>query len=171
MSLSNILINGRIAEISVSYSQRIMPSERVAVTNTNIVVDILRYAWDDRTIELYESFKVILLNRNNKLLGVASIAEGGITNTVVDVRILFAIALKCAAVAIILAHNHPSGNINPSETDMLLTQKIIEGAKLLEIDVLDHVIITLDSYYSFAQNGNMRFIPNIKQDQLNSEEF
>ena len=169
--LQNILIDSRIAEISVSYSHPIKYDERIKMTSLATAVTVLRYVWDESSIELYESFKVILLNRNNRLLGVASIAEGGITNTVVDVRILFGIALKSTAVGIILAHNHPSGNINPSESDRFLTKKIIEGANLLEIMVMDHIIITKDNHYSFLDNNILPCVPPVTQDQWNSNEF
>ena len=169
--LQNTLIDSRIAEISVSYSHPVRYDDRIKMTSLAPVISVLRYVWDERTIELYESFKVILLNRNNRLLGVASIAEGGITNTVVDVRILFAIALKTTAVGIILAHNHPSGNINPSESDRFLTKKIVEGANLLEIMVMDHIIITKDNHYSFKEHDIMPCVPAITQEQWNSNEF
>jgi len=171
MLLQSILLEDKVAEIYVSYSHPIPSKKRIAMTTPNTVVEVLRYAWDDRTIELYESFKVILLNRNNRLLGVCSIAEGGITNTVVDVRILFAVALKCSAVTIILAHNHPSGNINPSEGDRLITKKIVEGASILDIEVLDHVIITKDDFYSFRQHDIMPLALKVNSNQINSNDY
>ena len=169
--LQNILIDGRIPEISVSYSHPIKNADRIKITSLLTALDVLRTAWNGNTIELCESFKVMLINRHNRLLGVASIAEGGITNTVVDVRILFAVALKTSAVSIILAHNHPSGNIKPSKSDQLLTQKIVEGARILEIEVLDHIILTRESHFSFLEEGMMPHLSTVKNDQLNSEDF
>ena len=104
-------------------------------------------------LEIFESFFVLLLNRSNTTIGYAKISQGGITGTVVDIRLIAKYAVDSLASSVILAHNHPSGNIQPSAQDLSLTQKIGNGLKFLDIDVLDHVILTKDSYYSFADNG------------------
>jgi DNA repair protein RadC len=94
------------------------------------------------------------LNNSNKTKGVYQLSSGGITGTVVDIRILFAIILKSLSVAIIIAHNHPSGKLMPSEADKQLTEKIKKAAAFFDIKVLDHLIITPDgSFYSFSDNG------------------
>jgi DNA repair protein RadC len=103
----------------------------------------------------YEEFWIILLNRANRVLRKCSISEGGISGTVVDPKKVFKIALDHHATAIILGHNHPSGNINPSEADKLLTQKMMNAGKLLEVDVIDHIILGEDQFFSFADNGVM----------------
>lgn len=148
-----ILVNSEVAEISVSYSQHVPPKDRIKIINHAEAVKVFRYVWDDRTIELYESFKVILLNRNNRLLGVRSLFEGGMAATVVDIRLIFSIALKTASHSIVIAHNHPSGNLNPSEHDIKLTKKVIEAGRILDIVLLDHIIITKDDYYSFLDHN------------------
>lgn len=102
-----------------------------------------------------EHFYVIMMNRANKVISVEHISSGGICGTVVDCRVIFKRAIETHAAGIILAHNHPSGNINPSEQDIRLTKSISEAAKLLELRVLDHVIITNNSYYSFADEGKL----------------
>lgn len=155
MQNQDIPINCEVAEIFVSYSHHVPSKERIKVTSHKDAEKVFRYAWDDRTIELYESFKVILLNRNNRLLGVRSISEGGMAGTVVDVRLIFSIALKTAAHSIVIAHNHPSGNLNPSESDITLTKKIRDAGKILDISILDHLIITKDDFYSFADNNHL----------------
>lgn len=106
-------------------------------------------------IEIYESFFILLLDRANTTIGYAKISQGGITGTVVDIRIIAKYAVDSLASSIILAHNHPSGTLKPSEQDLMLTKKIVSGLKLLDIQVLDHVILTKDSYYSFADNGTL----------------
>lgn len=95
----------------------------------------------------------MLLNRHNKVLGVASISIGGLDRTIVDPKVVFTIALKAKASSIILAHNHPSGNINASLVDSQITTKLKQGGNLLEIVVSDHLIITKDGYYSYADEG------------------
>lgn len=101
----------------------------------------------------HEEFWVIFLNRANKIITHKKLSEGGVAGTVVDLRILFKHAMEHLATSIVLCHNHPSGNINPSEQDITLTKKIKESGKLMEIQLIDHVIFTNNNYYSFADNG------------------
>ena len=101
----------------------------------------------------HEEFWVICLNRNNRFISKHKISSGGISGTVADMKMIFNVAVKELASAIILCHNHPSGNNQPSESDIRLTRKAIEGGKLLEIDVIDHVIIAQQQYYSFRQQN------------------
>lgn len=104
---------------------------------------------------LHEEFWVLYLNNSNKVLLKHQISKGGITATLVDVRLLFKKAIEIAAVAIILCHNHPSGKINPSTKDKELTKKIKEGGVSLDIRLLDHLIVTEKSYFSFADHGEI----------------
>ena len=104
-------------------------------------------------IEIYESFFLLLLNNSNQTIGYAKISQGGVTSTVVDVKIIAKYAVDSLATAIILAHNHPSGNLNPSSADISITNKVKEAMKLFDITVLDHIILTADSFYSFANKG------------------
>ena len=115
--------------------------------------NILHQLWNKDRIEMQEEFKVLLMNRCNKVIGVFEAASGGITGTVADPRLILATALKCLATGIILAHNHPSGNLKPSAADENLTSKIKEAAKYHDITVLDHLIITSEGYFSFADEG------------------
>ena len=96
---------------------------------------------------------MLLLNRANKVLGIVEISKGGTAGTVVDPKIVFAAAIKTNCSAIILAHNHPSGNLRPSDQDIRLTRKLKECGNLLEINVWDHLIITREGYLSFADEG------------------
>jgi len=112
--------------------------------------------WDHESIEHCEEFKILLLNHNNRVLGIADISKGGIAGTVTDIRIIFQYALKAHATSIILAHNHPSGNSLPSETDIHITRKLSEAGKILEIQVLDHLVLCGDgTYISLADEGRM----------------
>jgi len=103
----------------------------------------------------HEEFWVLYLNNSNKVLSKFQISKGGITATLVDVRLLFKKAIEIGAVAIIICHNHPSGKINPSTEDKNLTKKIKLGGMSLDIKLLDHLIITEKSYFSFADNGEI----------------
>jgi DNA repair protein RadC len=101
----------------------------------------------------YEVFAVVYLNRANKINHYEMISKGGMTSTVVDPRIIFKKALEVAATSIVLCHNHPSGNLKPSRQDEELTKKIKEAAKYLDIQVIDHLIVSEEGYYSFADEG------------------
>ena len=100
-----------------------------------------------------EEFILICLNNSNQIIGYYSLSKGGMTGTIVDVRMLFNIALKTTCTGIILTHNHPSGKLQASEADKTLTSKIKQGCKVLDINLLDHIIITNESYYSFGDEG------------------
>ena len=110
--------------------------------------------WDLDSIEHIEEFKLMLLTRSNKVLGIAAISKGGINGTVTDVRIILQYAIKANASGIIICHNHPSGNLQPSESDMAITRKIKESGALMDIQLLDHLIIIPEGrYYSIADEG------------------
>ncbi len=101
----------------------------------------------------HEEFWVLTLNRKNSVIGKYKISEGGFTSTVVDQRKVFKLAIDDKSTGIIVFHNHPSGNKNPSEADNQLTRKLTEGGKILDISVLDHIIIVQGDYYSYADQG------------------
>lgn len=142
-----------VAEIQLIYKTMIRPSLRPKIITSRDAYNILLKNWDDTKIEFVEQFKVLLLNRTNKVLGIFEVSTGGVSGTVADPKVIFAAALKANASGIILAHNHPSGNLNASQADIDLTRRIKEGGKLLEIQLLDHVIVTTESYYSLADDG------------------
>ena len=102
---------------------------------------------------MHEEFHVLFLNRSNKIIKRMKVSQGGLSGTVIDVRIIFKEAINCLASAIIVCHNHPSGNLNPSESDTRITQKIKESGTLLDIQLLDHIIVGGDEYFSYADNG------------------
>ena len=105
------------------------------------------------TIELQEEFKVLLLNKAHRVLGIYNLSKGGIDGTVADIRLVFTTALKTASTSIILAHNHPSGKLLPSTADKMLTSKLRNAGDILDIKVLDHLIISKDGYFSFGDEG------------------
>ena len=144
-----------VNEIEIVYKNKIPYQDRIQITKSSTAYEILRQCWDENRIELLEQFKILLLDRRHTCLGVSEIATGGITGCVVDPRIVFATALKTKASGLILAHNHPSGNLKPSEADISLTRRLLQGGKLLDISVLDHLIITPHKYCSLADDGLM----------------
>ncbi len=143
----------QVAEIQLIYKSIVKPSERPKISTSRDARDVLMGMWDDTKLELMEQFKVMLTNRANKVLGIFELSTGGVSGTVADPKLIFAAAIKGAACGIIMAHNHPSGNLQPSQSDIDLTRKIKEGGKLLEIQLLDHIILTSEGYYSFADEG------------------
>jgi DNA repair protein RadC len=144
----------RVAEVTIKYDQIVKNSEREQVSSSQKSYEILRPFYED-LIDYKEFSYMILLNRSNRVLGVHKLSEGGMCGTIVDLKIVFQVALLAGASAIILSHNHPSGNLSASEQDKILTKKITEAGKLLEILVLDHLILTSEGYYSFADNGQI----------------
>ena len=102
---------------------------------------------------VHEEFWILFLNRSNKVINRMKLSQGGISGTVTDVRIVMKKAIEYLASGIIVCHNHPSGNLNPSESDSKITQKIKESGNLMDIQLLDHLIISDKDYYSFADNG------------------
>ncbi|HEX5001773.1 MAG TPA: JAB domain-containing protein [Bacteroidia bacterium] len=150
--MKNKTTNGILFEIEVKYSSGTPMSERPTISSSKDAYEQFKKIWSP-TLELREEFYMLLLNRANRLIGWYCISKGGITGTVVDVRLVFSIALKSLACGIIFAHNHPSGNINPSEADIRLTKKLTDSGMLLEILVLDHLIICNDKYFSFTDES------------------
>lgn len=143
-----------LSEISISYKPSYKFSERPMVASSYDVSKVFRTAWSD-DICYCEEFVILLLSRANRVLGVSRLSRGGIAGTVVDVRNIMQAALMANAASIILCHNHPSGNLKPSQADLNLTRKIKEAASLFDISVLDHLILSDESYLSFADEGLM----------------
>jgi len=143
----------QVSEITLHYQSKIKASLRPKINHSKDAYQIFHLHWDKTKLELQEEFKIMLLNRANKVLGIANISSGGIAGTVADPKLIFAAALKAGCSSIIIAHNHPSGNLTPSEADIKLTCKLREAGKFLDLPVLDHLIITAEAFYSFADEG------------------
>ena len=130
-----------IQEIKVSYTSG--NRDKVKITNSKDSYELFLSCWSQKIIELQEEFKVLLLNRNHQVLGIYPLFKGGVSGTVVDAKLVFSVALKCNASSIIIAHNHPSGNLKPSVADLRLTKKLKEAGNYLDVKVLDHIILPL----------------------------
>lgn len=140
-----------VSEIQVSYKPNKIVSSKIATSFD--AVQIIRKFWNEETIEMQEEVKVILLNNSNCVLGIYNLSKGGITSSLVDIRLVLSVALKCLAQGIILVHNHPSGNLKPSSADLDIVKKLKESCKIMDINLFDSIIITKESYMSFADDG------------------
>jgi DNA repair protein RadC len=154
IKLNHFETSPELAEIKVTYMSK--QKNKIRITNSQEVFNVLFPLFNKDIIEFQEQFFLLLLNRANGILGWIKLSLGGTSGTVVDPKIVFALALQTNASGIILSHNHPSGNLHPSEADVALTHKISNSGKLLEITLLDHLIISPEEkFYSFADEGNL----------------
>jgi len=143
-----------IPRVKLSYVADIKPSERPLISCSKDAERILRAEYDTDQIEHIEIFSILLLNRQNGLLGFYEVSRGGICGTVVDPRIILQSALLANASKIILCHNHPSGNLKPSQPDIEITKKVCKAADFMDIGINDHIILIPEAaYFSFADNG------------------
>ena len=141
-----------LAEIQVSYRTKVKPSDMPRITTSKDAYEQFKKVWS-QDMEWREEFMMLCLNRANKVLGWIRISQGGVSGTVVDPKLIFQVALNANASAIMLAHNHPSANLKPSDADIRLTKQVKQAGLVLEIAVLDHIILTAEGYYSFADEG------------------
>ena len=139
----------KVSEIELHYKHPERPSMLPQVTRPHEAYHFLHAHWDENRIEMVEDFKVLLLNRSYRALGVYTMSHGGVNGTVADPKLVFTAALLTNASSIVLAHNHPCGNLHPRLADKKLTEQMKKGGKLLGIDVVDHLIITNEGFYSF----------------------
>lgn len=144
-----------VSEITIAYRPKVKASHRPKVTCSRQVYEVLLRFWNQDALEFVEHFQVMLLNRGNRVLGICTISSGGTSGTVVDSKVVFATALKANASSIILSHNHPSGNLQPSEQDKRLTKRLVEIGRALDLPVVDHIILTSEGYFSFADEGEL----------------
>lgn len=145
-----------IPMVKLSYVREKTGIKPEKITCSRQAYEYLHSLYDPGQIEHIELFYMLLLNRNNNILGAHLVSMGGVAGTVVDPKIIFQTALLGNASAIVLCHNHPSGNLMPSQQDVDITLKIKAGAKFLDITVADHIIISPEGeYFSFADHGHM----------------
>jgi DNA repair protein RadC len=152
-SAMKTLILSQVSEVDLIYKSKVKASARPKISDSKECHELLRQLWDDGKINMIEQFKTLFLNRANRVVGLLEVSTGGVTGTVADPRIILVAALKVLACNMVLAHNHPSGNLLPSKADEELTQKIKHAAAFHDIKVLDHIILNDEGYYSFADMG------------------
>lgn len=144
-----------VSEITLAYRPQVRLNDRPKVDCSRQVYEVLFRFWEKDALELSEHFQVMMLTRSNRVLGICTISRGGTSSTIVDAKLVFATALKANASSIIISHNHPSGNLEPSLADKRLTSRLVEIGKSLDLPVLDHIIVTVGGYYSFADEGEL----------------
>lgn len=143
----------KVSEVEIIYRPNYKIADRPKISGSKDAYNILIDHWDDGKMEFLEEFKIILMNMRNRVLGVANISSGGISGTIADPKVIFAIALKAGASGVILSHNHPSQEFEPSKEDISITNKLRNSGDLLDIKILDHLIIGRNEYYSFADEN------------------
>jgi DNA repair protein RadC len=140
--------------VKLRYENKVKPSDRPKVNRSQDAYDIFIENWDWETITHIETMKLMLLNRANKVLGIADLSTGGTNGCIIDLKVIFQYAILANSSFIFLAHNHPSGSLKPSEADIAVTNKVKEAGKFLDITLLDHLIISPDErYFSLADEG------------------
>jgi len=149
------LQNTKVSEVQLSYKTTVKASERPQINTSEDAHRVLRSNWNYEIIEFIEEFKIILLNRANRVLGIVPISVGGTAGTIADPKVIFVSALKCNASSVILVHNHPSGNLKPSHADIELTRKLKAAGQFLDLPIIEHIILTKEAYLSFADEGLM----------------
>ena len=142
-----------LPEFKISLKKRGSVSEVFTVTSTEEAAKFCRACFDDGKIEWIEEFIVIALSRSNDVLGFYKVSTGGVSGTVVDPKVIFQFALLSNASGIIVSHNHPSGNLKPSDSDVRITRKLDDAAESLDIKLLDHIIISTSVHFSFKEEG------------------
>jgi DNA repair protein RadC len=142
-----------LPEFKITLKNKGKASEAKTVNSSDDAAEVARLCFDSEKMEWVEEFVVITLNRANRVVGFFKVSSGGVSGTVADPKVIFQLALLSNASGLILAHNHPSGNLKPSAQDLTLTEKIKGAGKLLDISIIDHIIVTAESSYSFADEG------------------
>jgi DNA repair protein RadC len=145
----------KLAELSLHYSVKVKVEDRQVVKSTVDGVSILKNIYSETSVDHIEMVYALFLNRRNQVIGYNQISKGGVSGTVVDIRVILQHALLCNASAIILSHNHPSGLPQPSMADKAMTTRLKEACKLMEIQLCDHIILCSEDSYSFAENGDL----------------
>jgi len=144
-----------VAGIKLGYHPKVKSSQRPKVGCSRQVYEVLYSFWDKGTLELAEHFQVMLLSRANRVLGICTISKDGTADTAVDAKLVFSTVLKGGAQSIVVSHKNPSVNLLPSEQDKRLTLRLVEMGWALDLPVLDHILVTVDGYYSFADEGEL----------------
>lgn len=145
-----------VAEVELSFRPAIKPSKRPLVKCAADVYKVLSKFWNADQLEMRETFFMMLLNNHGRVMGIVELSHGGFTGVVVDTKMVFGVALKACACAIVVAHNHPSGNLRPSSQDIKVTQRLKAAGDILELPLQDHLIVSTEGYLSLAEEGYIR---------------
>ena len=146
-------IKMKVAEIKVSYTKP--ENDNIKISQSKDLFNLILNHWDLSTIEMQEEVKVVFMNRANIVIGIYELSKGGMTGSIIDIKLLMSVALKCLVSNMAIIHNHPSGNLQSSKADLQITKKIKLACEYLDLNLLDHLIITKESYLSFADEGKL----------------
>jgi DNA repair protein RadC len=141
--------------LSLSFDKKVKKSELFRITTPKDAYHVFKSVFNADTFYWKEEMIMICMSRANQVLGFYKVSSGGLNVTIADPKVIFTVALNCGASSIIIAHNHPSGQLNPSTPDKKITEVIKNAGRILDIDLFDHMILGDDSYYSFAENGTL----------------
>lgn len=141
--------------VSCHRNENLSVEDFKSVTSSKLLEKVFRKIWNTDELDVRESFYAILFNNRPDVVGYRKIADGGLDSIIVNIRLLISSGLLCNALRFSVAHNHPSGTLKPSAADRLLTRKIIEAGNILNMELLDHINLTSDNYYSFRDEGDM----------------
>lgn len=149
-------MNHFLYELKLSYHRTSEKPSLGTIKNSRDCYEILNRVFDHDLIEAREEFVILYLNRSNRVIGYYKAFQGGVTSVVCDPKLILSMALKSLASSIVLAHNHPSGKLIPSDQDIRLTQRVKQAGQHVDVELLDHLILTADNgYYSFADEGKL----------------
>ncbi|WP_206538810.1 JAB domain-containing protein [Aquimarina macrocephali] len=149
------MVPSKVSEVKLTYANKVKACDRVKIKWSKDAAILFKESWDYDTIDAFETFKAMYLNRANQVLGIVTISTGGIAAALADPTKVFCGAIKCLAAGIILCHNHPSGSLMPSDVDKKLTERMKHAGEILGITILDHVIISREGYRSMTDQGEL----------------
>lgn len=153
-TINSITSETKVSEVELRYRTEVKPGDRAQIKSSKDAYKLFFDSWNKNTLEFIEEFKVMLLNRANRVLGIASLSKGSTTGSIVDVKVILQYAIKANASSIIIAHNHPSGTSEPSDSDRKITKRIYDAGNLVDIKLLDHIIVLpIEGFLSFADAG------------------
>ncbi len=145
--------NWTVAEIQIVYRPVMIDQPKIVSSNDAYL--LIKQLWDNENIFLQEQFAALFFNQAKRMIGWKVLSKGTMTKCIVDIKLIVSLALNCMCTDVIIVHNHPSGNLNPSASDKILTSTVKDALKLIDVTLTDHLIITDDVYYSFRDEGMM----------------
>lgn len=140
-------------KIKLSFKKKVAPDKLFHIVSIIDAYEAFKQVFNADTFNWTEEMIMLCLNQANKVVGFYKVSSGGRTSTIIDNRIIFSVAINCAATKIIIAHNHPSGNLKPSAADLKVTEKLKQACEIMEISLIDHLIVSEEGFYSFATEG------------------
>ncbi len=152
--LGKFVKSNRPPRLRIVYSRKNKGKELITVKNSLDAYAVFKNIWSSQ-METREEMYILYLNNANHVLGYYILSVGGITGTVADLRLIFSVALESLSTSIVMAHNHPTGNLKPSNSDIILTENIKDAGKMMSVPLIDHLIISSTEYFSFADEGKL----------------